>query len=93
MSESTGQYTATFLLPGDYDISAQMPGFKEVIRKGIHVGAGEHPQIDIQLEVGDTAQSVEVTAEVPLVNNENASVGSSLSTKEVEDLPLNGGSP
>ena len=37
--------------------------------------------------------SVEVTAEAPLVNNENASVGHAITTKEVEDLPLNGGSP
>src|ERR1700755_1747684 len=37
VSESTGQYTAPFLLPGDYDITAQMQGFKEFIRKGVHV--------------------------------------------------------
>jgi hypothetical protein len=92
-TESTGQYTAPFLLPGDYDISAKMAGFKEFVRKGVHVGAGEHPVIDIRLQIGDTTVSIEVTAEAPLVNNENASVGSSLSTKEVEDMPLNGGSP
>ncbi len=93
VSESTGQFTAPFLLPGDYDITAKMDGFKEFVRKTIHVGAGEHPVIDIHLQVGDTTQSIEVTAQSPLVNNENASVGSSLSTKEVEDMPLNGGSP
>jgi hypothetical protein len=93
VTESTGQYTAPFLLPGDYDIVARIDGFKEAVRKGVHVGAGEHPVIDIRLEIGDAAQSVEVTGEAPLVNSENASVGSTLSTKEVEDLPLNGGSP
>lgn len=93
VTESTGQYTAAFLLPGDYDIAVRVPGFKEYVRKGVHVGAGEHPVIDIRLEVGDTAQSVEVTAEASLVNNENANVGHAITTKEVEDLPLNGGSP
>src|SRR5437879_3665540 len=88
VSEGTGQYTAPFLLPGDYDISAKMQGFKEFVRKGVHVGAGDRVQIDISLAVGDASQSVQVTAEAPLVNNENASVGSALSTKEVEDLPL-----
>ena len=93
VTESTGQYTAPFLLPGDYDIAAKMTGFKEYVRKAVHVGAGERPVIDIRLEVGDTALSVEVTAEVPLVNSENASIGHAITTKEVEDLPLNGGSP
>ena len=68
-SENTGQYTAPFLLPGEYDIAARIAGFKEAVRKGIHVGAGEHPVIDIRLEIGDAAQSVQVTAEAPLVNN------------------------
>ncbi len=92
-SALSGQYTAPFLSPGDYDIVAQAPGFHEAIRKGVHLGAGEHPVIDIQLELGDTAQSVEVTAEAPLVNNENGSVGGAITTKQVENMPLNGGSP
>lgn len=92
-SEATGQYTAAFLLPGDYSVSAKMQGFKEFIRKGVHVGAGERINIDIKLQLGDAAQSIEVTAEAPLLNSENASVGSAVTTKEVEDLPLNGGSP
>ena len=92
-TESTGQYTAPFLLPGDYDVAVKMAGFKEYVRKGIHVGAGERPVIDIRLDVGDATVSVEVTAEVPLVNSENASIGHAITTKEVEDLPLNGGSP
>ena len=93
MTESTGQYTAPFLLSGDYDITVRLTGFREAVRKGVHVGAGDHINIDVNLEVGDAATSVQVTAEAPMVNNENASVGSSISTKEVEDLPLNGGSP
>jgi hypothetical protein len=93
VSESAGQYTAPFLLPGDYDIEAAMNGFKGYLRKGVHLGAGEHPTIDIRLEVGETTQSVEVTASAPLVDHETANVGHAITTKEVEDLPLNGGSP
>ncbi len=93
VSESTGQYTLPFLSTGDYSVSATMQGFKEFIRKGIQVGAGDHPVIDIRLEVGDTATSVEVTADAPLLNTENASQGQAITTKEVEDMPLNGGTP
>lgn len=93
VSESTGKYTAPFLLPGDYEISVKMEGFKEFVRKAVHVGAGDHTVIDVRLDVGDAAQSVEVTADAPLLNSEDASLGQGITTLEVEDFPLNGRSP
>src|ERR1700730_18484776 len=36
LSGSNGQYTALFLLSGDYEITASMAGFKDAIRKGVH---------------------------------------------------------
>jgi len=93
VSDSAGQYAATFLLPGDYDIAVEAPGFKEALRKGVHVGAGDHPVIDVKLAVGDVSQSVEVTADASLINTENATVGQAVTTKEVEELPINGRTP
>jgi hypothetical protein len=93
VSDSAGQYTAPFLQPGDYEITAAVQGFKEAVRKGVSVGSGEHPMIDFQMQVGESTQSVEVTADAPLLNTENATAGSAITTKEVEDLPLNGGTP
>jgi hypothetical protein len=93
VSDSAGQYTAPFLLPGDYDIAVEAAGFKEALRKGVHVGAGDHPVIDIKLAVGDVSQSVEVTADASMVNTESATVGQAVTTKEVEELPINGRTP
>ena len=59
----------------------------------MHLGAGEHPVIDIALQLGDATQSISVTADAPHINSENASVGQAITTKEVENLPLNGGTP
>ena len=86
VSDNSGKYNVLFLLTGDYDIAVQSQGFKDYIRKALHVGAGEHPVIDVRLEIGDAAQTVEVTADVPLVNSENASVGCAITTKEVGAL-------
>ncbi len=93
VTNDSGAYTATALLPGDYDINVSKTGFKDYTRRGIHLGAGERPVIDLTLEVGDTTQTVDVTADTPLLISENASVGEAITTKEVEDLPLNGGTP
>ena len=45
VSGSSGHYAFAFLLSGDYDITVRMEGFKEFVRKGVHVGAGERPAI------------------------------------------------
>jgi hypothetical protein len=93
VSETNGHYTLPFLLPGDYDLAIRAEGFKEFRRAGLHVGAGENPVIDATLEVGDTTQTVVVTGDAPPMNIENGSVGTTITSKEVEDLPLNGGTP
>ena len=92
-SDAAGQYNLPFLAPGDYDIAVQSSGFKEFVRRSVHVGAGDHPVVDIALEVGNATQTIEVTADAPLVNSENASIGQAITTKEVADLPLNGRTP
>jgi hypothetical protein len=92
-TDNAGHYAVPFLLPGDYDITVTMAGFKDYLRKGVHLGAGENPIIDVRLEVGAAAQTMEVVADVPLVNSENASIGQTITSSEVEDLPSNGGTP
>src|ERR1700678_2447313 len=93
VSDAAGQYTAPYLQPGDYQIAADLQGFKQALRQGVSVAADSHLIIDIQLEVGDASQTVSVTAAAPLLNTENASAGSSITHEEVQDLPLNGGTP
>ena len=90
VADSSGKFNVLFLLPGDYDISVAAQGFKDYVRKAMHLGAGDHPVINVPLQLGDAAQTVEVTADVPLVNSENSSVGEAITTKEVEDMPVNG---
>jgi Carboxypeptidase regulatory-like domain len=93
VSDNAGKYAAPYLLPGDYDIAVQVSGFKTFTRKGVHVGADDRPVIDIRMDVGDVATSVEVTADASLLNTENASLGQAVTTKEVEELPINGRTP
>ena len=93
VTNGEGEYTLPFLLPGDYEIRAQVAGFKEFVRKGVHLASGDHPVIDMRLEVGAATESVQVTAEVPLLNVENASTSQVITAKQVEDLPLNGRAP
>src|SRR5215472_18277748 len=93
ISDGAGHYAAPFLTPGDYQVVVHVDGFKEFVRKDIHLGAGDRIGINARMEVGEAVQTVEVTGEVPMVNGESATVGQAITTKEVEDLPLNGRTP
>ena len=93
LSSETGEYTIPFLTPGEYEIAAEMSGFKTYKREGLTLSIGEHPVVDIKLEVGQSGQSVMVTADAPMIESSNASVGQVISTAEVEDIPMNGRTP
>jgi hypothetical protein len=93
VSDGQGQYTISFLAPGEYEISAEAPGFKRFLRQQIHLEPGDHPIVDISLVIGSATQQVEVSAEVPLVNSENATIGQTITTQQIEDLPLDGRTP
>jgi hypothetical protein len=93
ITDVTGKYTMPFLVPGQYEITAQAQGFKETRRTDLALGADEHPVIDLALQVGDVTTEVTVSAGVPLLNTDNANIGQAISTKQVEDMPLNGRTP
>jgi hypothetical protein len=90
VSSTTGEFTIPFLGPGEYSIIADSPGFKHYERKGLTLSLGEHPVVDIKMEVGEQNQSVQITAEAPMIESANASVGQAIPSEEVDDLPING---
>lgn len=93
VTDAAGRYAMPFLAPGQYELSAQAQGFKEVKRTDLALGADERPVIDFRLEVGDVSTTVSVSADVPLLNTDNASVGQAITTKQIEEIPLNGRTP
>ncbi len=92
-SDGAGQYVVPFLLPGDYSITVKAAGFQTLNRSNITLQAQEHPIINLQLTVGSANQTVTVTTQAPLLNQDNASIGDVISTSSVADLPLNGRAP
>jgi len=93
LSEDTGAYTIPFLALGEYEITAEVSGFKTFVRRGITLSAGEHPVIDIRMEVGALTDQVTVTADAPIMVTANPSLGQVITTAEVEDVPVNGRTP
>ena len=56
------------LFPGTYSVTVEAPGFKRSVRSGSDADDGDQLQINLQLEVGGTAESVTITAEAPMLD-------------------------
>jgi hypothetical protein len=85
-----GQFTAADLKPGFYEVTVEKAGFKTARDQSVELQVGQTARLDITLEVGSAAQSVEVTASVPSVNTENATRGDVIAPNEIAEMPLNG---
>jgi hypothetical protein len=93
VSGSDGFYTLPLLPPGVYNLTAEAKGFRKYVQEGITLGTNERVAQDVHLTVGDTSQSIEVTADAQLLESVTASTGQVMTTREVENLPVNGRSP
>src|SRR5215471_13017661 len=93
ISNTTGNYNIPFLAPGEYELAADAAGFGHFVKHGILLTSGDHPILDIRLEVGQAIETVSVTELVPLIDVANSATGQSITTRQVEDMPLNGRNP
>ena len=89
-TNTTGYYEANFLLPGNYQLSAEYQGFKKSVRGGIFLSVGARLEIDLLLELGANNQTVSVTAEAPILDTSTASSGRLMDNRSVMDLPVIG---
>jgi len=64
-----------------------------LLRKGITLEADAHLKVPLELKAGRSVTTVEVTADVALLNTESGSSGQVLTTRQVEQLPVSGSSP
>lgn len=83
-----GNYSVTHLIPDIYSVSVEASGFKTTQQKDITVMADSGARVDLQMAVGSTSESVEVTAEAPQLKTDRADVAYEFNTKYVEDLPI-----
>jgi len=89
-TSSDGNYEVRYLLPGDYTIQVQTPGFRTELRRRVVVQINQQARFDFALQIGEVQQTVEITAAAPLLQTENATLGEVVSTERIVNLPLNG---
>lgn len=89
ITDATGHYTVRNLVPGTYDITAALQGFKQLRKSGLSVTAGTIIRADLTLQLGELSETVDVVAESTLLQTEKADLNTELTGKAVTNLPLN----
>jgi len=87
---SAGEYVRPALQPGVYTVSAEAKGFRRVAQENVVVTSGDRIGVPLTLQVGDVNESIEVTANAPLLQTENTTQGANLDSSEVSQLPMGG---
>src|SRR6266496_2465848 len=91
-TNAAGQYTTPNLPVGNYEVTFQAAAFKKLVRSGVTVRVAEAARIDAELQVGSVTETVEVAAQAPRLESGTPMVGTSLTNKELIDLPVSWGS-
>ncbi|MBZ5623766.1 MAG: carboxypeptidase regulatory-like domain-containing protein [Acidobacteriia bacterium] len=87
VTNQTGYFEVIALDPGTYSVSVDAAGFKKVIRSGIVLNTGDRLAVDVPLEIGQSTQAIEVSADAPLLETTNAAGGRVLDSRDIAQLP------
>ena len=90
MTDTQGNYRLPSLVPGQYKLQAEMPGFKTSVISGITLQVAQQARVDVELQVGEVTQTLDVVGTAPVIDTESPTIGSVVDQKKVVELPLNG---
>lgn len=89
----TGYFEVSLLNPGNYSVTVEASGFKKHVRTGLVLNVAGRIDIEIEMQVGQLAETVEITAQAPLLDTTSASSGRVIDSREVIQLPFSDMNP
>jgi hypothetical protein len=89
-TDTQGSYIAPFLIPGTYEVTVELSGFKKHVRRGVVLQVNQRARVDVVLELGGLTETTEVVALAPLTRTDSAEVGEVIEERAIRELPLNG---
>lgn len=88
VTDAVGEYAFLQVAPGNYSLKVERPGFSTATRNEVKLLVNTPATLDIEISVGNTSETVNVTADTAATNTVDASVGNPFSERQVRQLPL-----
>src|SRR5438309_1641327 len=90
-TNDAGLFTAPALSPASgYKVTVSAPGFAGYEAKDIELQVGQSLDLNVKLSVAQNASSIDVTADVALVEDTKTTVSQVIDSKQITELPING---
>jgi len=86
-TNDSGNFLKDRLIPGLYTVEVAGAGFRKALSRDVRVNVDQGSRLDITLQVGDVAESVEVTAAAPLLQSDRADVATTFTSRQLTQLP------
>src|SRR5215472_9030458 len=86
-TNSSGVFTQSHLIIGTYRVEVEAPGFKTVAEDKVEVAVDTVHTVDVTMQPGEVTQTIEVSAMTPLLKTERTDVATTLSDRQVTELP------
>ena len=83
-----GFYSKERVMPGVYEVKAELQGFKTAVFPQIRISVDTHTSLDIKMEVGQVSEAVTVEAFSPVLKTDRADVSTTFDTRQITDLPV-----
>ncbi|MFN2390942.1 MAG: TonB-dependent receptor domain-containing protein [Pyrinomonadaceae bacterium] len=88
VTDSEGSYTLTTLTPGRYSATVEAQSFSRALLEDLELNVGTTQTLNFELRPGSVAETVNVTADQQLVETTRSDIDTSITPKEIENLPL-----
>jgi hypothetical protein len=89
-TNDTGYYEANLLLPGNYQVQVDSPGFRRSVRGGIVLSVSTRLEINVEMQLGALTETVSVTAEAPILDTSTVSSGRIMDNRTLMNIPVIG---
>src|SRR5579884_830967 len=87
-TNDSGFYVFANMDPGTYRVEVEQPGFRRMVRSGIDLTPNTTARVDLELSPGAVSETVDVTAEAPLLQTDRADTGGKLEEVQLQTMPL-----
>ncbi len=88
VTDASGNYRFSLLPPGQYQLEFMAAGFKKAVPSEVSVVVTEVSAVNVQMVLGETKETVEVTAAAPLLQSQNATLGTVVESQTLTEVPL-----
>src|SRR5436190_402055 len=89
-ANSAGVYVFPNLQPGIYTLKVDLDGFRSEARNNIELQTQQTIRLDFHMEIGTLNETAMVTAVAPMLNTEDAVLGTVIENRRIVELPLKG---